>query len=112
MKGYMYILECADGSYYTGSTIDLELRLQQHQNGEGANHTKKHLPVKLVYFEEYGRIEEAFHREKQVQGWNRKKKEALIKGEFEKLLELARASTGSATLNRLSHPVKQEEPGA
>lgn len=101
MKGYMYILECGDGSYYTGSTVDLELRLQQHQNGEGANHTKKHLPVKLVYFEEYPRIEEAFHREKQVQGWNRMKKEALINKEFEKLPGLARASkrvasTGSA----------------
>ena len=40
MKGYMYILECSDGSYYTGSTNNLELRLLQHQNGEGANHTK------------------------------------------------------------------------
>lgn len=41
MKGYMYILECSDGSYYVGSTNDIELRLQQHQNGEGSNHTKK-----------------------------------------------------------------------
>lgn len=106
MKGFMYILECADGSYYTGSTIDLELRLKQHHNGEGANHTKKHLPVKLVYFEEYPRIEEAFCREKQVQRWNRKKKEALINREFDKLPMLAKnygqflrnvASTGSAT---------------
>ncbi len=48
MKGYMYILECADGSYYTGSTIDIELRIKQHQTGEGANHTKKGLPIKLV----------------------------------------------------------------
>jgi len=76
----MYILECADGSYYTGSTKDLELRFQQHQNGFGANFTKKHLPVKLLYYEEYTRIDEAFEREKQVQGWSRKKKEALIKG--------------------------------
>jgi putative endonuclease len=78
MKGYMYILECSDGSYYTGSTVDLELRLAQHQAGEGANHTKKRLPVKLLYYEEYQRIDEAFYREKQVQGWSRKKKEALI----------------------------------
>ncbi len=78
MKCYMYILECADGSYYTGSTKNLEQRLLQHQNGEGANHTKKHLPVKLVYYEEYTRIDEAFYREKQVQGWSRRKKEALI----------------------------------
>jgi putative endonuclease len=48
----MYILLCSDDSYYTGSTIDLERRLKQHQTGEGANHTKKNLPVKLVYYEE------------------------------------------------------------
>jgi len=88
-KGWMYILECADGSYYTGSTNNLELRLAQHQAGEGANHTKKHLPVKLVYFEEYARIDHAFYREKQVQGWSRKKKEALINGMPQKLHELA-----------------------
>ena len=87
----MYILLCADGSYYTGSTRDLELRLQQHQSGEGANHTRKRLPVKLVYYEEYSRIDEAFHREKQVQGWSRKKKEALIKGDFESLPSLSMA---------------------
>ena len=75
-KGYMYILECADGSYYVGSTKYLEKRVLQHQNGEGANHTKKHLPVKLVYHEEFSRIDEAFYREKQVQGWSRKKKQA------------------------------------
>src|SRR5512133_774721 len=89
MKGYMYILECADGSYYTGSTRYLELRVKQHQNGEGANHTKKHLPVKLVYFEEYSRIDEAFYREKQIQGWSRRKKIALINGEKELLPEFA-----------------------
>lgn len=87
----MYILLCSDGSYYTGSTIDLERRLEQHQNGEGANHTKKRLPVTLVYYEEYPRIDIAFYREKQVQGWNRKKKEALIEGKIELLPELAKA---------------------
>jgi putative endonuclease len=92
----MYILECCDGSYYTGSTVDLELRLEQHQNGEGANHTKKHLPVRLVYFEEYPRIDEAFYREKQVQGWSRKKKEALIKGmPEEELKRLAQCANNS-----------------
>ena len=89
MKGYMYILECSDGSYYTGSTNDLERRLEQHQNGEGANHTKKHLPVKLLYYEEFQRIDEAFYREKQVQGWSRKKKEALINGNPGLLPQLA-----------------------
>ena len=88
-KGWMYILKCSDGSYYTGSTNNLELRLAQHQAGEGANHTKKHLPVKLVYFEEHERLDQAFYREKQVQGWSRKKKEALIDGMPQKLHNLA-----------------------
>lgn len=86
----MYILECCDGSYYVGSTNSLELRLWQHQNGEGANHTRKRLPVKLVYFEEFDRIDKAFYREKQVQGWSRKKKLALINGDYRQLPILAK----------------------
>jgi len=93
MKGYMYILECADGSYYTGSTVDLDKRLAQHQNGEGSNHTRKHLPVKLVYFEEHKTISKAFYREKQIHGWRREKKEALIKNSPESLPFLARNYT-------------------
>ena len=65
-KGYMYILECGNGSYYTGSTKYLAKRFMQHATGKGANHTKKHQPVKLVYVEEYNRIDTAFYREKQV----------------------------------------------
>ena len=97
MKGYIYILECSDGSYYTGSTNDLELRISQHMNGEGSNHTRKRLPVKLLYFEQFSRIDAAFSREKQVQGWSRIKKEALIKDMPDKLNELARC------LNETSH---------
>jgi putative endonuclease len=89
MIGYTYILECSDGTYYTSSTKDLEIRLTQHQDGEGANHTKKRLPVKLVYVEEFQRIDEAFYREKQIQGWSRKKKEALIEGEQNILPQLS-----------------------
>ena len=91
MKGWMYILECSDGSYYTGSTNNLKKRFQQHQDGEGANHTKCRLPVILVYCEEYPRIDTAFYREKQVQGWSRKKKEALINGKTELLPSLSLA---------------------
>ncbi len=90
MKGWMYILLCSDGTYYTGSTNNLELRIQQHQNGEGANYTKKRLPVTLVYSEEFERVEDAFYREKQVQGWRREKKEALIKSKQQKLPELSK----------------------
>lgn len=89
MKGFLYILLCADDSYYTGSTTDIERRLAQHQSGQGSNHTKKRLPVELIYYEEYDRIDLAFYREKQVQGWSRKKKEALINGVPELLPELA-----------------------
>lgn len=56
----MYILQCGNGLYYVGSTKNLKKRLAQHQLGEGANFTRKHLPVKIVYFENFDRIEEAF----------------------------------------------------
>ena len=61
MAGYTYILECADGSYYTGSTRNIMLRLNQHKNGFGANHTANRLPVKLVYLEKFKRIDHAFY---------------------------------------------------
>ena len=86
----MYILECVDGSLYTGSTNDLERRIREHQNGKGANYTRSRLPVELVYYEEYSRIDDAFFREKQVQGWNRRKKLALINGEYDKLPKFAK----------------------
>ncbi len=87
----MYILECSNGAFYVGSTFNLELRLQQHQNGEGANYTRKHLPVKLVYFEEFNEIGQAFYREQQIKGWSRKKKPALIEGRFSELPVLSKS---------------------
>jgi putative endonuclease len=87
---WMYILECADGSYYVGSTKDLERRIFEHQEGLGAKYTSRRLPVKLVYGEEYDRVADAYYREKQVQGWSRVKREALIKGEYESLPALAK----------------------
>ncbi len=88
--GYMYILFCVDDTYYTGSTNNLEKRIEQHQAGEGANYTRKRLPVELVYYEEYDNVADAFYREKQVQGWSRKKKEALIEGRNKDLVPLAK----------------------
>jgi type I restriction enzyme R subunit len=87
--GYMYILGCGDGSFYTGSTTDLRLRLEQHRMGEGAKHTGARLPVKLLYYEPFDRIDKAFDREKQVQGWSRAKKLALIKGDISKLKQMS-----------------------
>ena len=87
---HMYILECADSSYYVGSAQDLETRLGEHEGGLGANHTSKRLPIKLVYCEEFDRIDDAFMREKQIQGWSRRKKQALIEGQSDKLIEFSR----------------------
>ena len=97
--GYMYILLCADGSYYVGSTIDLPRRVWQHNEGEGSIYTRqrRRRPVELVYAEEYARIQDAFLREKQVQGWGRAKREALIEGRLE---DLAAEAECRATIRR------------
>ncbi|MEG3658081.1 GIY-YIG nuclease family protein [Arenibacter palladensis] len=95
MKGFLYILECSDGSYYCGSTVDLDKRLKEHADGKGANHTKKRLRIKLLYIEEYDRIDKAFYREKQIQGWSRNKKEALINGDLAELNGLAECKNES-----------------
>lgn len=106
--GYMYILECSDGSFYTGSTTDLRIRLEQHQNGEGAEHTRKYSPVRLVYFESFERIDLAFKREKQVQGWTRAKKLALIQGDIERLKELSKSKSASSTSSLTKVPESVE----
>jgi len=90
MTGYMYILECFNGQYYVGSTTDLEKRVGEHSSGEGANFTKKSLPIKLLYFEEFSRIDDAFYREKQIQKWSHEKKKALIKGDINALKKYSR----------------------
>jgi putative endonuclease len=90
IMAWMYILKCADDSYYVGSTKNLDLRIVQHQSGKGSRYTSGRLPVELVYDEEYARISEAYYREKQVQNWSRAKREALIKGNVESLPTLAK----------------------
>lgn len=81
-KWYVYIIECQDGSYYTGMTWDPACRWDQHQSGEGATYTKNHPPKKIVYIEEHEDIGAARNRERQIKGWNRMKKEKLISGEW------------------------------
>jgi len=93
MEAFMYILKCSNGDYYTGSTKNLEKRIDEHQMGLGANFTKKHLPVKLVYFEVFDRIDLAFSREKQVQNWSKAKKEALIDKDYDKLKALSKGKS-------------------
>ena len=87
---WMYILECADGSFYVGSTTDLERRLWEHNEGIGSKYTARRRPVKLAYAAEFPTIGEAYEKEKQVQGWGRAKREALIRGDYDALPALAR----------------------
>jgi putative endonuclease len=80
MKGYLYVLRCADGSYYVGSTTNLDLRVAEHEAGEGGAYAGQRLPLKLAYACEFDTPHEAFLRERQVKGWSRRKKEALLRG--------------------------------
>ena len=86
----MDILKCIDGSYYTGTTGDLERRFSEHQPGMPGSFTWKRRPVVLVFSEEFSSWSEAIEREMQIKGWSRKKKEALIRGDWDQLRELAR----------------------
>jgi len=89
MKAYTYILMCSNDQYYVGSTEDLEERLKLHNSGKGGRFTKLHRPVSLVYKEEFDTYAEAFKRERQIHGWSRAKKEALISGDIAKLKQLS-----------------------
>ena len=84
-KWFVYIIECVDGTYYTGCTWNIANRFGQHASGLGGEYTKRHGVKKLVYLEEYEDLEEARLREKQIHGWTREKKERLISGEWKKL---------------------------
>ena len=88
---WTYIVRCSDGSYYVGSTTDLERRIWQHNfSPEGAAYTRRRRPVHLVWAAEFDRIDEAFAFEKRIQGWSRAKREALIRGDFDALPGLSR----------------------
>ena len=79
---WAYILRCADDSYYVGSTFDLEQRVAQHNSpDEGAIYTRHRQPVRVAWSEWFDRVEDAYLFEKQMQGWSRRKREALIRGD-------------------------------
>ncbi|MDD4239008.1 MAG: GIY-YIG nuclease family protein [Desulfotomaculaceae bacterium] len=77
---YTYMLQCSDGTYYTGWTVDLEVRLQAHNSGKGARYTRCRLPVKLVYWEPHLNRSEAQQRESIIRKLARKQKEKLVEG--------------------------------
>ena len=89
-QGVVYILKCSNGSFYTGVTNNLEERLNLHQRGLASKFTAENLPVELVWNSDRIDIGDAILLEKQIKGWRREKKVALINHEYEKLPELAR----------------------
>lgn len=92
---HVYVLRCADDSFYVGSTRDLERRLSEHALGLGAAYTRRRRPVVLVWAGEFERVDEAYAMEKRVQGWSRAKRLALIEGRTEDLPGLASRSWAS-----------------
>ena len=98
MGAYLYILLCADGSYYVGTTIGgLEQRLAEHEAGTYGGYTARRRPVKLVFHQYFGRLEDAAAAERQIRGWGREKKEALIRGDYAARPLLARRGTGNGS---------------
>jgi putative endonuclease len=96
---YLYILRCADGSYYVGTTtVSLDRRVAEHQAGIFGGYTSVRRPVELVYHQHFPRLENAAAAERQVKGWRRDKKKALIRGDFALLPSLARRGVKAATV--------------
>ena len=93
---WVYILRCRDCSYYTGFTIDLERRLAEHNAGTYSGYTAARLPVELVWCEQTKNPHEAFLLERQIKGWSRRKKEALIAGLYDLLPKLSRSRSSTS----------------
>jgi predicted GIY-YIG superfamily endonuclease len=90
---WVYILRCADGSYYTGHTDNLERRIGQYQAGECAGYTATRRPVELIWSQECATREEALSAERQIKGWGRKKKEAMMRGDWAEVSRLAQSKS-------------------
>ncbi|MCO4316281.1 GIY-YIG nuclease family protein [Phyllobacterium sp. 21LDTY02-6] len=99
MEATVYILQCSDGAFYTGLTKqNIEARVWEHNAGICYGYTRKRRPVTLVFTETYDRLTDAIARERQIKGWSRAKKQALIKLDYEGLPELARNRVGTAAV--------------
>jgi predicted GIY-YIG superfamily endonuclease len=92
MSFWLYLLRCTDGSYYTGHTDNLEQRIAQHEAGTFEGYTATRRPLLLMYSQEFSSREEALAAEMQVKRWNRAKKEALVRGDFDGLRKAAKKS--------------------
>jgi len=92
MSFWVYILKCADGSYYTGHTDNLEKRIGEHRSGAFGGYTSTRLPVELFFSQDFSSREEALTSEQQIKGWSRKKKEAMMRGDWNEVSRLARGT--------------------
>jgi len=92
MPAFVYMLQCADGSYYVGSARgdSLDRRLSEHRDGTYGGYTSARRPVTLVWAEECARIEDAIAYERQLKGWSRAKKDALIRGDWDRVAQAAK----------------------
>lgn len=86
----LYILECADGSFYIGHTEDLEKRLNQHAQGNGGGYTAARRPIRLLHAEAFDTRYEALVMERKLKGWSRAKKQAYMSGDWEAVVKLAK----------------------
>jgi len=93
-SAWVYVLECNDRSYYVGCTTNLAQRLEQHQQGTLSGYTARRRPVVLRWCGETNDINNAIATERQIKGWSRAKKEALIRGDWEALHELSLSTEG------------------
>jgi predicted GIY-YIG superfamily endonuclease len=91
MSFHVYILRCSDGSYYTGHTDNLERRLAEHDSAEFAGYTATRLPIELLFSQEFTTREEALSAERQIKGWSRRKKEAMMNNDWEEVSRLAKS---------------------
>ena len=82
---YVYLLRCADDSLYCGETPNLATRERDHNDGRGGSYTSKRRPVELICAEQFASRQEALKRERQIKGWTRAKKEALIAQDLDRL---------------------------
>ena len=94
MSFWVYILRCADGSYYVGHTDNLDARVSAHLAGEVEGYTRTRRPVYLVFSAEFPTREDALTWERQIKGWSRAKKEALMKGNWTRIQALSRLGKG------------------
>ena len=99
MPWTVYILRCSDNSFYVGHTENLENRLKLHNSGQRAKHTATRRPVVLKYQESASSKQEAIKREKQIKGWSRLKKEALIRGNMDHLSNLSHSRSPNQNCN-------------